>query len=311
MALIREGLTNEQIAIRLGISESGARFHVSGILSKLGVSSREEAKAWQPETRRKWSMLSPLSTLSGLREAVPAILTAKATGALLLPVVVLALAAGGYGVRKASDGGAGRSLGGGQQAKAAVDPCAALFTRQCFSEEAQNFTTIEEATAVASFEPALPTYIPDGFTPVAVRHTRPEGTAAFTRSEAFKQGCPGCDPRLSHNDQIGIYYRNTNGQQLAVVQGFPAYFPLHQSAPEDRRGTVRIGDREAFWVQGLPGRWDERQIALYLEVGRVGSGWARLPDGTVLTGSPMSYSITSNGLPLEELIKIAESASFD
>ena len=41
LALVRDGLTNEQIAARLGISESGARYHVSEILSKLGVSSRE------------------------------------------------------------------------------------------------------------------------------------------------------------------------------------------------------------------------------------------------------------------------------
>ncbi len=32
IALIRAGLTNEQIAQRLGISESGARYHVSQIL---------------------------------------------------------------------------------------------------------------------------------------------------------------------------------------------------------------------------------------------------------------------------------------
>ncbi len=48
LQLLREGLTNEAIATRLGISESGARYHVSEILSKLGVSSRQEAAAWQP-----------------------------------------------------------------------------------------------------------------------------------------------------------------------------------------------------------------------------------------------------------------------
>jgi DNA-binding CsgD family transcriptional regulator len=47
LALIRQDLTNEQIGQRLSISESGARYHVSEILSKLGVESREEAAAWQ------------------------------------------------------------------------------------------------------------------------------------------------------------------------------------------------------------------------------------------------------------------------
>jgi DNA-binding CsgD family transcriptional regulator len=52
LALIREGLTNPQIAQRLSISESGARFHVSEILSKLGVESRQEAAEWQVGEKR-------------------------------------------------------------------------------------------------------------------------------------------------------------------------------------------------------------------------------------------------------------------
>ncbi len=46
LALLREGLSNEQIAVRLGITERTAKFHVSEILSKLGVASREEAAWW-------------------------------------------------------------------------------------------------------------------------------------------------------------------------------------------------------------------------------------------------------------------------
>jgi DNA-binding CsgD family transcriptional regulator len=46
--LIRQGLTNEQIAQRLGISFSGARYHAAEILSKLGVNSRQEAALWSP-----------------------------------------------------------------------------------------------------------------------------------------------------------------------------------------------------------------------------------------------------------------------
>jgi DNA-binding CsgD family transcriptional regulator/Tol biopolymer transport system component len=48
-ALLRRGLTNEEIAQRLGISLDGAKYHVSQILSKLGVATREEAAAWQKE----------------------------------------------------------------------------------------------------------------------------------------------------------------------------------------------------------------------------------------------------------------------
>jgi len=45
LALIVEGLSNMQIAERLAISRSTARFHVSTILSKLGASNRAEAAA--------------------------------------------------------------------------------------------------------------------------------------------------------------------------------------------------------------------------------------------------------------------------
>src|SRR5439155_19398532 len=52
--LLRERLTNEQIADRLGISLHGAKYHVSSILSKLGASNREEAAAWLPTELRPW-----------------------------------------------------------------------------------------------------------------------------------------------------------------------------------------------------------------------------------------------------------------
>ncbi len=43
---VREGRTNEQIARELGISSDGVKFHVSEIITKLGVTSRREAATW-------------------------------------------------------------------------------------------------------------------------------------------------------------------------------------------------------------------------------------------------------------------------
>ena len=72
LALVRAGLTNEQIAERLGISLGGARYHVSEILSKLGVGTRREAADWltQEEAQRSAARRAP--AVVGMLRAVPA-----------------------------------------------------------------------------------------------------------------------------------------------------------------------------------------------------------------------------------------------
>jgi DNA-binding CsgD family transcriptional regulator len=83
--LVRLGLTNEEIAERLGITLDGAKYHVSQILSKLGVETREEAAALtaEPERRRWWAALP---------------LAAKAAGAALVVAAVAALGVLAWGV---------------------------------------------------------------------------------------------------------------------------------------------------------------------------------------------------------------------
>src|SRR5688572_17821938 len=60
LALLGEGLTNEQIARRLGISENTAKYHVAEILSKLEVPDRVAAQGWyesgagRPAVRAGW-----------------------------------------------------------------------------------------------------------------------------------------------------------------------------------------------------------------------------------------------------------------
>jgi DNA-binding CsgD family transcriptional regulator len=45
-ALVRDGMTNREIAERLFISERTAEAHVAGIMRKLGVGSRSQIAAW-------------------------------------------------------------------------------------------------------------------------------------------------------------------------------------------------------------------------------------------------------------------------
>ncbi len=311
LELLRQRLSNREIAARLGISFDGARFHVSEILGKLGVESREEAAAWRPEANRRWSMVSQLPVVSGFR-FVFAYLGGHKLAAGVLVVAFLALGGGGYSaLQLLVHNDPSPSLTA--VTRQAADPCDALFTYQCIEAESQDFSTIEDATAVASFVPALPSYIPPGFEPVSIRVTRPLGTTEFIQSESYKQGCPGCDPRMAHNDQIGVYFQNQDGARLALVQGFPAYLAVYDNMPEDQRGTVQLGDGTAYWVNGLPGG-DSTSLAyvtLYWDLGNVGAGRATLPDGTTLTGSPTSYSISSNSLSVDELVRIAASISFE
>jgi len=49
LTLVREGLSNREIADRLDISPDGVKFHVSEILGRTGLRSRREAAEWQRE----------------------------------------------------------------------------------------------------------------------------------------------------------------------------------------------------------------------------------------------------------------------
>ncbi|MDE3095168.1 MAG: helix-turn-helix transcriptional regulator [Chloroflexota bacterium] len=69
LELVREGLSNEQIGRRLGISTDGAKFHVSEILTKLGVSSRREAAGWPGEPAT--APAPPGACLASTRPAAP------------------------------------------------------------------------------------------------------------------------------------------------------------------------------------------------------------------------------------------------
>ena len=105
LELLRRDFTNEQIAQRLGISPDGAKYHVSQILSKLGVGTREEAAAWRREERRALWARWPLWAKLGPAGA------AIAAGVGL--VAVIAMGWGGHGDVENSLPGVAQAESGG------------------------------------------------------------------------------------------------------------------------------------------------------------------------------------------------------
>ncbi len=107
LALLRDGLTNDEIAARLNVAPSTARFHVSEILGKLGVSSRDEAARWQPEPRPRRAWLATPAAL--LRRTAALGTGARLATAGILVVVAAGIALLAWGVMTESGHGGGGS----------------------------------------------------------------------------------------------------------------------------------------------------------------------------------------------------------
>jgi DNA-binding CsgD family transcriptional regulator len=84
LRLIRDGLTNEQIAQRLGISLSAAKYHVSEILSKLDASDRHDAVQRADEHKRGLLALTPLAWLARGHAPKPLLLLTTAVTVAVL-----------------------------------------------------------------------------------------------------------------------------------------------------------------------------------------------------------------------------------
>jgi hypothetical protein len=165
-----------------------------------------------------------------------------------------------------------------------------------------------------SFEPRLPAYVSAGFQRRELTYARPD----------FPSGTEGS------YDMLYATYLSSSGGRLSVIQGWYDVAPLgwYGAAPDGMKGSLPLGGGEAYWVKGGPkpvsgldadGRpiipgWDDGGYILFWSAGIIDCvAWERSPDGELSTGlgPELSYAVVSDSLPLEELVRVAESMVSD
>jgi DNA-binding CsgD family transcriptional regulator len=287
--LLKRGYSNRDIASELQISLAGAKYHVSEIISKLGVSSREEAAEIRVRSRQ-W-VLAPL-WLGSMRLYLPQLVGLKLA---FLALVVGGIGIGGLLLAGWSQGDSGNPS---PEPGGAFDPCGGR--PGCFVAREIEYETIEAAAVHASFQPMMPAYIPDG----------------FTQHQVFAKERDYSNPYVPevHNDWVTVTYRNDEGSQLVISQGFGGLISARYAfPPEAKRGTLETNGRQALWSTSVPltvvfHPETDLALAVTLYLGRFGSGWGQ--EGSWFSGSPMEYTIAGDSLSLDELISIAESVTF-
>lgn len=103
LALLAERRTNPEIAGALGITIDGVKYHVSQILAKLGVESREEAaRLYRTHRPRQPAFLVPLAWLRSLLPKTSVALSLLGGSIALVVLVVFLTSIGGSGNRQSA-----------------------------------------------------------------------------------------------------------------------------------------------------------------------------------------------------------------
>ena len=226
LSLLEEGLTNREIADRLGISSDGAKYHVAEIISKLGVNNRREAVDFMHERELTAAHLAVPGWLAFLGFGKPRSMMKMAAGGL---VVIALLAAGGFGLLKLATGASGGSDVGAQPAPGNEDLSAAVadFNGQPGQQGAATLNDpIAYCQAVGTIDR------PDS------RYTGSAQPDWLVQSLADAAGIPA--DSTFRTDPPTIAWRCANGQVLACTYG--ANIPCDSKANTDAQPTQAMSD---------------------------------------------------------------------
>ena len=204
--LLVKGYTNSEIAQRLGISLDGAKWHVSEIITRLGVDSRDEAaEYWRHYNglRMRFTRIASGFFSSG------ALKWGMATAFIAGVVVVSAMVV----VALRETGGDENNQGGGNQAEGTQTPTTSPTAPTTSQTPAPSVTPLPTGETIAGV-------------PVShVKFTQPGGLPVDGLSLIIEKGCYQCDGPASAIERV----TSVNGQHVVET----LFTSADTQAPED------------------------------------------------------------------------------